>query len=827
MAGLTPVGADVIGDAVIRIGTDDTGLESAFNKSFTKVDAFATAAGVAIAGIFAKGIQASVEFNKALGDLNTLGIGNIDKMGEGVRSLARRFDEDLQGAVTATYDTISAGLPEENALDFLEKSAIAAKAGVGELGDAVDLGTTFLNAFNLEATETTRIFDEVQAAIRLGKTNIAELGSSVGKVAPLFAAANVETSELLASLAQLTSQGISTRESVTGLRVAFQNILNPGAQAAKAAEKLGLEFSAAGLRSKGFIGTLNDIQKATKGDLDALKELFTSSEALVAVQALMVEEGGQLAEKLDQVANSTGESAAAFERWREANPTQVFTELKNTIGDIGIDIGEALTPALVALAEAFLPLAQVTADFVAGSPNFVRAVGLMTASVLAYEAVIIGRGLIAGTQALSVAVTAMGAASTTAAGAAGAGGLLGLASAGAAWAAVIGLGVGALAALTVETIKTNKAWNTQKETAVGLRESQLRLIQTAKQFGVEVDRTRLFSDDLNTSLKEEARVIQELRGETEKAATSFTKPVVLFNAMSEGAGGAATSMQELGTQLGLTSEQILASVEQTKTTTAELGAQLGLTSEQIANAIGENTATSVDQLNAQLEGTTLKSQEVASTFTEVQQAALSVVEPAKEFATLGEAAAADWTAGNAKIVALFKEDLGPEIELVEGAVDSLGEAWGAFTFDVKSGVESATDFVSNLAESILDLANSIESLKASAAREGALSGAGSDGDNAPGFASGGFIKTGQSGIVGEAGIERIVAEPGGVRVLSNQETKRSANGPMSVNIPVTIDASNADPSTLARLEESATAIGTGIRQNMTQVFRDFGLQPEF
>jgi hypothetical protein len=70
------------------------------------------------------------------------------------------------------------------------------------------------------------------------------------------------------------------------------------------------------------------------------------------------------------------------------------------------------------------------------------------------------------------------------------------------------------------------------------------------------------------------------------------------------------------------------------------------------------------------------------------------------------------------------------------------------------------------------------------------------------FATGGTIPTGQFGIVGEEGPEIAYAGPGGLGILSNSDSRKmigGAGGGTNVTIPISIDATGADPAAIARL----------------------------
>lgn len=252
------------GDVKYNVGV--SGMDS-LGSALTKGQKWGmamTAIGVGTIAALAKGVSEASEFSEGLGNLATLGVGNMKELEAGVKDTAITFGTDLNDAIASTYDVISAGIPEGSAITFLDQAAMAAKAGVGELSDAVDLGTSVMNAFGKSAGDVNSIFDEAQAAIRAGKTNMSELGSAVGKVAPLFKAAGLESTEMFGSIAQLTKGGIQTAEAVTGLKAILTNIIKPSKEASEAASALGIEFGAAALESKGLAGFLNDVTNKVK-----------------------------------------------------------------------------------------------------------------------------------------------------------------------------------------------------------------------------------------------------------------------------------------------------------------------------------------------------------------------------------------------------------------------------------------------------------------------------------------------------------------------------------------------------------------------------------
>lgn len=76
------------------------------------------------------------------------------------------------------------------------------------------------------------------------------------------------------------------------------------------------------------------------------------------------------------------------------------------------------------------------------------------------------------------------------------------------------------------------------------------------------------------------------------------------------------------------------------------------------------------------------------------------------------------------------------------------------------------------------------------------------GSFAGGRATGGMIPAGSFGIVGERGPEIAVAAPGGLGIISNRDSRALLSGGgagPSINMPITIDATGADAAAIARL----------------------------
>lgn len=242
----------------------------------------------------------------------------------------------------ALYEIMSAGA--SSAAEATETLTVANKAAIGgvtSVAVAADGLTTVLNSYNMAATEATRVSDIMFAANAAGKTNIEELSSSLGKVTPIAAAAGVSFEEVAAAVGALTKGGISTAESVTGLRAVIASIIKPSDEAAKLAKSLGLEYTSTALASKGLAGFLEDLRIKTKGNQDQMAILVGGVEALNPVMALTANNGKAFSEALDNVKNSAGATEVAFNKMM-AGPGKQLDVFFSTVAVKSIEIGSAL-----------------------------------------------------------------------------------------------------------------------------------------------------------------------------------------------------------------------------------------------------------------------------------------------------------------------------------------------------------------------------------------------------------------------------------------------------------------------------------------------------
>ena len=140
-------------------GAARVGLSSAF-----KVAAVAGVAAMAAVALAAKkAITDFVAYEQQMNEVFTLlpGISEeaMGAMSEDVKAFSREFGTLPNEVVPALYQSLSAGIPEENVFEFMAVAQRAAIGGVTELEVAVDGITSVVNAYGAETVDATLAAD--------------------------------------------------------------------------------------------------------------------------------------------------------------------------------------------------------------------------------------------------------------------------------------------------------------------------------------------------------------------------------------------------------------------------------------------------------------------------------------------------------------------------------------------------------------------------------------------------------------------------------------------------------------------------------------------
>ncbi len=303
-------------------------------------------AGLSFAAKQAASFGAAITEVSTLVDTAKFSVADMRKITLG---MSADFGQDVMTEVKGLYQAISAGAGDaKSATDLLTAANKLSIGGVTDVKTAVDGLTNVLNAYSLSYDNATKVSDAFFIALKNGKTTAAELGSTVGGLAPTAVAVGVSYEQMLASISAITTKGLGTAEAVTGMKAALSGIIKPTSEATAEAARLGITFDQATLRAKGFPAFLDSITKSSKFNKDSMSKLFSSVEGLNAILAITANGSATFNDILGQMGTRAGATDGAVQKMMNSPAFQGMRFLalaKNAM----ILTGEALLPLGMAL----------------------------------------------------------------------------------------------------------------------------------------------------------------------------------------------------------------------------------------------------------------------------------------------------------------------------------------------------------------------------------------------------------------------------------------------------------------------------------------------
>lgn len=328
--------------------------------------------------------EAADRFEVAMAKVNTLANAGdgISKWGEDIKNYAAALGVSATDFAEGVYQAMSASVAADDAIEFTAQMTKLAIGGFTDSATAVDVVTTALNAYGLEAEATSHIMDDLIATQNLGKTSVAELASAMGKVIPTAAAYGVDIDNLAAAYSELTAKGVKTKIATTQMNAMFQELGN----SEKAVNEILLEMTGdtfGQFMEKG--NSLGDVMKILWEYADEDKEAFLgmwdSSQAASAAFNLAADGGTRFSELLAEMSNNAGLADANFQMMADTGE-MLDARMTSAIENLKIAIGDALGPVLDGITEKGLAFLEPFTEFVEQNPEVVAALSGMVMGVV-------------------------------------------------------------------------------------------------------------------------------------------------------------------------------------------------------------------------------------------------------------------------------------------------------------------------------------------------------------------------------------------------------------------------------------------------------------
>ena len=264
----------------------------------------------------------SRSFGGAMAAANTMAGKSGDdfaKLKEQVAELSHEVPVARDELANGLYQVISNGVPEDNWIAFLNKSARASVGGMADLGETVKVTSTIIKNYGLDWDAAVSIQDKIQLTAKNGVTSFEQLAQALPRVTSQASTLGVSIDELMATFSTLTGVSGNTAEVSTQLAAIFTALIKPSSEAAEMAQQMGIQFDAAAIKAAGgmeqFLVSLDKSVKqyaASSGMLEQeiYGKLFGSAESLRALTPLT----GKLAEKFREDVADMKNSAGTIDK---------------------------------------------------------------------------------------------------------------------------------------------------------------------------------------------------------------------------------------------------------------------------------------------------------------------------------------------------------------------------------------------------------------------------------------------------------------------------------------------------------------------------------
>ena len=297
--------------------------------------------------------EESRSFSAAMNAANTMaGKSGEDfaKLKGQVAELSKSIPVVRDELANGLYQVISNGVPEDNWIAFLQKSAKASVGGIADLGETVKVTSTIIKNYGLSWDKAGDVQDKIQLTAKNGVTSFEQLAQALPRVTSNAATLGVSIDELMATFATLTGVSGNTAEVSTQLAAIFTALVKPSSEASKMAQQMGIEFDAAAIKAAGGMRNfLTDLDKNVKAyasksgmlEQEIYGKLFGSAESLRALGPLTGQLAAKFNENVEAMKGSAGTIDDAFSIMSSSGAASLQI-LKNKFAEVGDAIASTM-----------------------------------------------------------------------------------------------------------------------------------------------------------------------------------------------------------------------------------------------------------------------------------------------------------------------------------------------------------------------------------------------------------------------------------------------------------------------------------------------------
>lgn len=344
-----------LGDKIKAVGEKVKGVGDKMQDIGKNLTAKVTAPIIGALGASAK---SALEFEDAMAKVSTIADTSqvsIEDLTSQITNLSNETGIAATDIADNVYNAISAGQDTGNAVSFVGNATKLAAAGFTDSASALDVLTTTLNAYGMEAKDATKVSDILIQTQNMGKTTVGELAGYMGKVIPTAKGAGVEVEQVAAAYAKLTANGIKTADSTTYLNSMMNELNKSGTKVSNALqETAGKSFPEMMKEGKTLADVLDVLQEAADKSGVQFSDMWSSSEAGKAA-AVIHDTTNKLGDFNAAVGQMKNAGDATDEAFKKMNTTSRQAQIAlNQIKNSAIELGNTVLTMVAPYFEQFV-----------------------------------------------------------------------------------------------------------------------------------------------------------------------------------------------------------------------------------------------------------------------------------------------------------------------------------------------------------------------------------------------------------------------------------------------------------------------------------------
>ncbi len=243
-----------------------------------------------------EGVVNVMEFDQVLKNFQAVTsatTAEVTMMGQVMLDLASKTKFSMKEIQTGTVTVAQAGFSAAETIGIMKDVITLATGTISDMGNASDLLTTVIRAFNMNASESGRVADVMAVAVNKSKETVEKLNVTFSYLAPIAAAAGLSLEEVTAAAMLLTDNGLKASTVGTSLRQVIARLISPTDSLQAKFLALGADMNLLNPATSSLKTIMEELARVAPTAADAFELFGLRGAPAVAILVKTMKDGGQ------------------------------------------------------------------------------------------------------------------------------------------------------------------------------------------------------------------------------------------------------------------------------------------------------------------------------------------------------------------------------------------------------------------------------------------------------------------------------------------------------------------------------------------------------